>query len=228
MKTTLLFLALAASVGQTVAPAPTALSAPPAPPAPSEPPAAIASPSPATDAVVPTEGFQASRYETLWTKSPFAVATSEEGTATSPDYMLVGLANVDGISFASLIDRQSQEHFLISSDQETRGLKLSSITRSHDGSDTFAVVQKDGQSITLKLEEPPAGQAPGVIAGGQPAMTPQIAMPGSNQMVPGGNGLLPGRPFARFHRPTIQLPNRPGQQPPAVQIHPPPLPPPAQ
>jgi hypothetical protein len=225
MKPVLLFLALAASVGQTV-PVPNALPAPPALPAPT---AAATSPTPADDSMVPTAGFQASRYESLWTKSPFAVATSEEATETSPDYMLVGIANIDGISFASLIDRQSQEHFLISSDQETRGLKLSSITKSHDGSDTFAVVQKDGQTITLKLEVPPAGAvAENAPPGAQQVMAPQISMPGAIPTFGGGGA---NRPFARFHRPPIHLPPQPGQQvQQPVQVHPtaPPPPPPAQ
>jgi len=168
----------------------------------------------ADDPTVPGEGFSASRYEALWTKSPFAVATSEATGESSPDYFLVGIANVDGISYASVIERQSQEHFLISTDQTTRGLKLTSITRGHDGSDTYAVVQKGGQSITLKLEQPPAAPAtPGappltntaVMPG---VLTPQIPMPGAG--LPSAGSVRPLS--ARFHRPPIHLPPPPTQQ----------------
>jgi hypothetical protein len=182
---------------------------------------ASANPPAAPDAaVLPSGGFPASRYETLWTKSPFAVATSETAVDTSPDYMFVGFANVDGISYASVIDAHNQEHFLISTDRPNRGLTLTSITRSHDGSDTFAVVQKDGQSITLKLEQPPAS-APIAGMNMQPGgFNPQIPMPGSAPSFPGGTSI---RPFpARFHRPIIHLPPPPQPQSPPISPPPPP------
>ena len=39
--------------------------------------ALTAKPAWADDSAAPGDGFSASRYETLWTKSPFAVATAE-------------------------------------------------------------------------------------------------------------------------------------------------------
>jgi hypothetical protein len=164
------------------------------------------------DAAVPEANFTASRYEVLWTKSPFAVATSEASMDSSPDYFLVGIANVEGISYASVVERQSQEHFVISTDKATRGLLLTSITRGHDGSETYATVQKNGQSITLKLEQQPVAAT---IPGAQPTpampgvMTPQIPMPGAGSSAPGSTR----PPITRFRRPPINLPPRPeGQQ----------------
>jgi len=169
------------------------------------------------DPAAPSAGFPASRYEALWTKSPFAVATSEDATVTSPDYMLVGVSNIGGVFYASVIEKQNQEHFLVSSDKPTGGMTLTAINRSHDDTGTYAVVQKDGQSLTLKLEQAPTAQPGGdVVANAPPGqgqiMTPQISMPGAPQ---------PGAPFtARFHRPLINLPPRPGQQPfQPVQVH---------
>jgi len=179
-------------------------------------------PAGADDSSVPGEGFSAARYEALWTKSPFAVATAD-AVQESPDYSLVGIAEFDGVSYASLIERQSQEHFLISSDKPTRGLILTTITRSHDGSDTYAVVQKDGQPITLKLEQAPAMAAvpgapqtttvptPGIV-------TPQIPMPGAGIPVFSTGST---RPLIRFHRVPIHLPPMPGQQQQPAQQEPP-------
>jgi hypothetical protein len=196
----------------------------------------------ADDPAVPGASFPASRYEALWTKSPFAVATSEaSGGESSPDYFLVGIANIDGISYASVIERQHQDHFLISTDKPVRGLTLTSITRGHNISDTYAVVQKNGQSITLKLEQPPpAAATPGAppnntAAAGPGAMTPQINMPGivTSQLPMPGTGLpQPGSirpPVSRFRRSPIHLPPPPGQQEqpaPAAQPTPPPTTPP--
>jgi hypothetical protein len=194
MKTFILFLAMAGSLALT------------------------AKPAGAEDSAAPGPGFVASRYETLWTKSPFSVATAE-AAQESPDYSLVGIAEFDGVSYASLIERQSQEHFLISSDKPIRGLMLTSITHGPAGTDTYAVVQKDGQPITLKLEQAPAAAATplnvmnatnggtAVVIPAPGAMTPQILMPGANLPAPGST-----RPLIRFHRPVINLPPRPNQQ----------------
>ena len=171
----------------------------------------------AEDPPVPAGGFPASRYQTLWSKSPFAVATAEAGQEASPDYTLAGIANVDGVSYASVIDNHNnQEHFLLSSAKPTRGLTLTSITRGQNGSDTLAVVQKDGQLITLKMQPAPAASAPLLATPAPSNMTPQIVMPGASAFTPSAM-----RPFTRIHRPPIHLPPQP-QAAPA-----PPPPPPA-
>ena len=183
----------------------------------------LAPPSDAGTAAAPGEGFPAQRYEALWTKSPFAVETPEAGEE-SPDYSLVGVAQVDGIFYASLIEKQNQEHFLVSSDKPYKGLTLTSISRGHDVNDTSAALMKDGQPITLKLETgpmvPPA-PIPGMpnISVPSAGIVPQnIQMPGMTQ--PGGN--MPVRPLVRIHRPAIHLPPRADQN---VPPPPPPAPP---
>jgi hypothetical protein len=171
----------------------------------------------ADDPAVPGAGFPASRYEVLWTKSPFAVATPE-AAADSPDYSLVLVAQIDGVSYASLIEKQNGEHFLISSDKSVRGLKLTSITRNPNSPDTYALVQKDGQTITLKLEQGPTVGAGMPSINMPPGMvTQQIQMPGAGNPMNEQN--QPFRP--RFRRALIHLPPQPGQQQ-AVQFHTPP------
>jgi hypothetical protein len=218
MNTKILFLALAA--GCAVGAAPVRAVGPDTPMAPT--PAAP----PSASSVIPSVSFPVSRYEALWTKSPFAVATSEETVQASPDYMLVGIANVDGIFYASVIEQQPpQEHFLISSDSPTRGMILKSISKSPDGQDTYASVIKDGQPLTLKLQQSPAGAGASVAQGAimapnglAPGIMPQqIQLPGSPTF-PNANGSV--RPFPRMHRPQINLPPRMQQQ----QIAPPPPP----
>jgi hypothetical protein len=203
----------------TLTPPPDAAAAPAPTPTPAD------TGAPGAEPVVPTADFDPSRYEALWTKSPFSVATPEAGdVGASPDYILVGLARVDGISYGSVIDRQSGEHFLISSDSATRGLRLSSISKSSDGTQTFASVLKDGQTLTLQLQQAPAaGPAPnGPVTPGAPmimngapgapgapgTIVPNIAMPGSNPSYPGGGP----RPFPRIHRPLIHLPPPPPEE----------------
>jgi hypothetical protein len=176
-----------------------------------------AKPALADDSALPGAGFSAARYEALWTKSPFAVATAD-AVEDSPDYSLVGIAECNGISYASLIEKENQEHFLISSqkDKPVRGLVLLTITRGENGGDTYANVQKDGQTITLKLEQVAvAEQAPGAppVIAMPGTMIQQIPMPGAGTS-PFGMGA--NRPF-RFRRPAIHLPGQPGVQPQAAQ-----------
>jgi hypothetical protein len=151
---------------------------------------------------LPGNGFDASRYKTLWTKSPFAVA-SDNSAQTSPDYSLVGIAEIDGISYASLIDKQSQEHFLLCSDKPDRGLTLISIKRGQDTSDTTAIIQKkDGESITLKLETVVAASTPG-----PPTVFP-LPMPGTvNTSAPfNQQGIIRRGPPPAPFRPRIIIP----------------------
>lgn len=171
------------------------------------------------EAAAPGEGFPAKRYEALWTKSPFAVETPEaEDGEESPDYSLVGVAQLDGIFYASVIEKQNQEHFLVSSDKPYKGLTLTSISHGHGATDTTASFIKDGQPIVLKLEQAPMTPQPAVpgmpnISLPTPGVVPQnIPMPG---VVPERSG-MPVRPLIRIHRPAIHLPPRVEPQQPPV------------
>ncbi len=193
----------------------------------------------ADDAVLPAKSFPASHYETLWTKSPFSVATPEDAD-TSPDYTLVGITQLEGVAYASVVDAHTQDHFVISTAKTVQGLKLTSITHSRNGSDTFAAVVKDGQTLTLKLQSAPVqpaapganGQPPGMM----PGVTQNIQMPGivGQPGIPGVDpSLNSGAPRpVRVHRPLIHLPPPPqpdangnlpgGAVPQPVQPHNPP------
>lgn len=192
----------------------------------------------ADEAVLPGNGFAASRYQILWTKSPFAVA-SPDVVADSPDYLLVGVARNDGVSYASVVDKPTQQqHFLLSTNKPVNGLTLVSITQGHGSSASSAVIQKGGESIILKLEQPPASSAvPNMANGGVPTMPgpyPPMPvagnMPGAPQpgMVPPQQGGVPPFPRARFHRPIINVPPSPSSsmQQQQQQQNQPPQPPP--
>ena len=170
---------------------------------------------------MPGEGFPASRYETLWTKSPFAVETPEAAQG-SPDYQLVGIARFDGVSYASLIETQTQQHFLLSSDQPVRGLTLISITRGQGPAGNQVIVQKNGQQITLHQDTSNTGPGPGQSAPPGVAPAPAPAPVAQPLPMPGAGG--PGTaPFPRRRFLPIHLPPSPGQVAPAPA---PPVPPP--
>jgi len=64
------------------------------------------------DSLPPDKSFPATRYQLLWTKSPFKVASAENGPTPS-DYAMVGMAEIEGVSYVNLIDKQSGVHFLL-------------------------------------------------------------------------------------------------------------------
>jgi hypothetical protein len=158
----------------------------------------------ADDSAIPSAQFPASRYESLWKQNPFAVATPD-AAPDSPDYSLVGIAQSGGVSYVSVVNRKTSEHFLVSTGTPADGLTLTSITRGHTDADTFAVLEKDGQPMTLKLELLPS------TSEGVPGETPNGASPPI--LMPSNPGGMPYRPLIpRFRRPAIHLPPMPGAQ----------------
>jgi len=172
----------------------------------------------ADEPILPGKGFVSTRYEVLWTKSPFSVASSTE-SAASPDYSLTGLAQFDGVSYASLFDKQKQEHFVLSSDKPLNGLTLVSVNRAQESANSSAVIQKNGsgESITLKLESQPVAATPpptgngGPIVNLPPPTMPPISNPQGQRQPGNPTALGPAQtpPPPLFHRHTITVPPPP-------------------
>jgi hypothetical protein len=110
--------------------------------------------------IVPADGYSASHYGSLWARSPFAVATSEVPVDSDPGYALVGVAHLDGVDYANVIETKSQRHFLVFSGGTTCGLSLVSISRGDRPSDASAVLKKDGELIQVKMADAPVVTAP--------------------------------------------------------------------
>jgi hypothetical protein len=161
---------------------------------------------------LPGAGFTGDRYAPLWTKSPFAIATPD-APAVSTDYQLVGIAQFDGISYASLIDKQTQEHFVVSSDKPFKNISLVSISPGKGGSATTAVVQRNGEPLTLTLDTTPVAAANGETPGVPPPMNP-MNMPQNGSV---GGVIYPSAvgggapPRVHIHRPPIRFPPPPAQ-----------------
>ena len=110
--------------------------------------------------ILPTGPFPASRYSALWETSPFAVATPV--AAESAQYSLVGVAQVDGVSYLSVIDKQGAgDHFVVTSSSPSHGLSLVSLT--HETNSTYATLKKDGGIVKLPLEGGSTTAVPTVI-----------------------------------------------------------------
>jgi hypothetical protein len=141
---------------------------------------------------LPGGPFPASRYSALWEKSPFAVETPV--AAESVQYSLVGAAQVDGVSYLSIIDKQSQEHFVVTTTSPSHGLSLVSLT--HEPTSTFATMRSNGGILKLPLE-------------GVPVPAGQVVIPQTNGPVINGETPTPVRHRSpRFRRtyPPIYVP----------------------
>jgi hypothetical protein len=161
---------------------------------------------------LPGSGFDSSRYASLWTKSPFAIATPD-APAASEDYELVGMAQFDGISYVTLIDKQNQDHLILGSDKPLKdsrhNLKLQLVSIAHGAGGASAVLLRNGESITLREEQ---ASAPS----GAPASPQPIEIGRQQDMVPSANpsvgGFVPASslpPAVRFHRRLIRIPPPP-------------------
>jgi hypothetical protein len=115
--------------------------------------------------IVPGGPFDASRYQALSDKSPFAVATPV--AVESVEFALVGVAQFDGVSYASIINKQSSDHFVVTSATPTHGMSLVSLVRGQNADSTYATLQKGGEMLKLKLET--AG-----VSGSMPTATPGV------------------------------------------------------
>jgi len=157
------------------------------------------------DASAAHDGFPPTRYEQLWSKSPFAVETPDETATDSADYALVGVAQLGDVTYASLVDKHTNDHLLISSDKPLGGLSITSLSKRPDG--IYVSLTRNGEPMTLKLENAPASAGTGAAGGfsGNPTTMPNtmapFTMPGSMnpQIVP---------PRIRIRRPLIHLPPR--------------------
>jgi hypothetical protein len=138
---------------------------------------------------LPGAAFDFSRYHALWEKSPFAVATPV--AAESSEYSLVGAAQFDGVSYASIIDKQNSDHFVVTSATPAHGFTLVDLVRGQNADSTFATLENNGGVLKLKLEtaavtanssSSPASGAPAAQAA--PVFSPPAFLQGIHRRPP--------------------------------------------
>ncbi len=161
----------------------------------------------ADEAALPTGPFEASHYRLLWETSPFAVASPV--AVESVQYALVGAAQFEGISYASVVDKQSptQEHFVITSKEPSHGMSLVSLVHGSTPGSTYATLQQSGGSIlrlnletaaTPGMSSPPAGEVS--------TATPANANPTPTYIIPRNH---PRMRSARIFQPPVFVPEPP-------------------
>lgn len=82
-------------------------------------------------------------------------AASVSAPQDSFNYALVGVARFDGVSYASLINRQTKMRLLLFTDKPVDGLKLISVGGDEATAGPSAIIDRAGVSIQLKVEADP-------------------------------------------------------------------------
>jgi len=106
---------------------------------------------------------------------------------SSSHYTLVGIARFGGISYASLLDWQTGNHFLLSTDKKSElDVTLVSVRTFDDSSGPAAIIEKDNVSVLVKLESGISLASSGLISSPalftQPSPAPNIPQPGSSDV----------------------------------------------
>jgi hypothetical protein len=111
---------------------------------------------------IPSKDFPVERYETLWTKSPFAVASTapEKKDNTPAAYKLVGVSQFGGISYASVVNNQGGGGLFLEQNKPTKGLTLLSIQQGKTGATSSAKIILNGQVLVLDTDNTPQTSLP--------------------------------------------------------------------
>jgi hypothetical protein len=141
------------------------------------------------------KGYDVSRYEMLWKRSPFTLSSAGDETTFgfAQDMILGGIAKIGNTEMITIVDKKTQRRLLISPTAQPDGISLVSIQMDNDLKKTSATIRKGGETATIKYDmEYLAASAPAPVAS---APAP---------------GMQPGQGNNSNNLPRVQNPNRGG------------------
>jgi len=180
---------------------------------------------PAAEVVVP-QGYTPERYERIWKKSPFTVASVIAPEATNnasfaDNLSLVGLVTIGGKPLVTVVATDSQETSLVDADKpNAAGLQVASFVNNLDPSKVEVVLKKGDATGTLRFNinetaAPPPEQVNVVPQANQPRRIIQprpngmpVPTPSQARVLPRtGAPVMPGQPNGQIiRRRQLQLP----------------------
>lgn len=160
--------------------------------------------------------FDKSRYESLRTKSPFAVATAVTTPAPqasfAANWFITGVARIGDNNFVAIKSRDLVTQFSLYGDEPANGVALASVNWSDSIGKSTVILRKGTETAQLEFNEAQLRAAPSATAttnpppaGGNPAGTNATApvphplgtnMAPANSAPPAQNG-APGVPRRR-------------------------------
>ncbi len=140
-----------------------------------------------------------SRFQSLISKSPFALPTAEESSPLSERYAITGMITIGGKEQIFVFDRTDQSRELLTSTPNAKNMMLVSIQREGTTQPTKATIRVGTETGTISYLEAAPQPAPGSPVAGAP-QTP-------------GRGPVQLPPLPSLPKQPITAQGQPGQQP---------------
>ncbi|KAB2638727.1 MAG: hypothetical protein DVB30_05730 [Verrucomicrobia bacterium] len=139
------------------------------------------------------------RFQSLITKSPFALPTAEESSPLGERYAITGILTIGGKEQVFVFDRNDQSRELLTSTPNAKNMMLVSIQREGTAQPTKATIRVGTETGTISYLEAAPQPAPASPVAGAP-QTP-------------GRGPVQLPPLPSLPKQPITAQGQPGQQP---------------
>jgi len=160
--------------------------------------------------VVP-KTYSENRYELIWKKSPFSLPSvaEENPDGFAANLTLAGITKFNDQYVAIVLDKSTQKRSMVTAKPNSDGLALVEAQTSKDLKEVSVVVQKNGESATLKYDLAFFQAAtPAVAANPNPGQAPNsIPSPGTRPPMGTSSSPTPNRIFKRRIIPANQNAN---------------------
>ena len=129
------------------------------------------------------QAYPVERYEPVWKKSPFTLSSAADAVVaggSSDRLKLTGVLKIGEQPYVSLYDSESKERFLVTSETNSRGIRLESVQTSDDLSKVTVALTLNGEPVKLHYDMEYLKQTAVQAAGAAPPVpAPVAANPGA-------------------------------------------------
>ncbi len=179
-------------------------------------------PSWAQETFTPPVPYETARYEMLWKKSPFTLASTEEIVTAgfADNLILMGVARIGDQAIATVMDRSTSQRQTVTMNPNAQGLRLISVGDMSSPLKASVRVQLGSETAEIRFDPMlvQSGPAPGVpqvpVVPGQPPRpgqpVPAIQIPNTPQRAnPASGTIVPPPPARTGGRRRVIIPNQP-------------------
>ena len=99
------------------------------------------------------DAYPVDRYEPIWKRSPFTLSSAvDDSGAASQQLALTGLLRINNEAYASVLDKQTKQRFLVSKEPDPQGLSLVSFQNPDDPSTLVVTLQRGSETFSLRYD----------------------------------------------------------------------------
>lgn len=119
-----------------------------------------------------TQPRDISQFQFLMDRSPFSLPTAEESSPLADRYTLTGAASLNGEPLIFVLDKNTQEHHMLSKSSNNLNIGLVEYLPDPDPRHMRATIKVNGQTATISYAEPVSVQGQQPQAASRPAANP--------------------------------------------------------